>query len=221
MENWRDTVVSQFANSPIILRLIEDFDAWLDPAALFDEFYTKIWDLETAEGEGLNIWGRIVGVDRVLSFPAAPSYFGFDTGVQDFAPFGQAPFNAGATATKNYTLGDDAYRALIFVKAAANIAETSAPSLNKLLRAIFGARGRCYVNDLGAMRMRYTFEFYLRPYELSILTRAGVVPRPTGVAVSVLQQPPFTTFGFAEAGPRSAAPFGGGVLLRNGAVDAE
>lgn len=221
MDNWRDTVVSQFANSPVILRLIECFDDWLDPESLFDEFYTKIWDLDTAQGPGLDIWGRIVGVDRVLSFPASPSYFGFATGVRDFAPFGQAPFNAGTGATKNYALGDDAYRALIFVKAAANIAETSAPTLNRLLHAVFGGRGRCYVNDLGAMQMRYTFEFYLRPHELAILTRAGVVPRPTGVAVSVLQQPPFTTFGFAEAGPRSAAPFGGGALLRNGALDAE
>lgn len=211
MINWHDTVISQYANSPIIMALLESFNDWVDPEADFDLFYRQVWDIDTATGYGLDVWGRIVGVDRVLAVPSTPKYFGFFDGAGSYAPFNNGPFNAGGSFTQNYVLSDDAYRTLVLIKAAANISDCSASSINVLMTALFGQRGRTYVADLGSMQMSYNFEFFLQPFELTILQSAGVLPRPTGVQISINETVTTDLFGFKEAGPTSL-PFNVGIF---------
>lgn len=212
MLNFRDTITSQFANSPTIVQLVTNMDAYIRQDANFQQFFDFVWNVNTAQGFGLDIWGRIVDVKRNLTITAPVTNFGFQDGLKDYAPFGQAPFYAGAPATSTYALSDGAYRALILAKALTNISATTSPALNQLLKNIFPGRGRCYVNDLGGMAMRYTFEFYLQPYEVAIVTSSGALPHGAGVSVSVLQvELPFL-FGFSEMGTHDAAPFGQGTF---------
>lgn len=213
MLNFRDTITSQFSNSPTIVKLVENMDAYIRQDANFQAFYNFVWNVDTAQGFGLDVWGRIVNVSRNLTINPSVTNFGFQDGLKDYAPFGQAPFYAGTPATSTYTLSDDAYRVLILAKALANISATTSPALNQLLKNLFPGRGRCYVNDLGGMAMRYTFEFYLEPYEVAIVTSSGVLPHGAGVSVSVLQVSLPFIFGFAEMGTHDAAPFGQGSLF--------
>lgn len=220
MINVEQTIISQYGNSATITQLIRNMNAYIDPRADIDNFYNFVWDVETAQGFGLDIWGRVVGISRNLLIPTAPSYFGFQDGVNDMLPFGQAPFYDGTVpATQTYALADPAYRQLILVKALANISSTNARSINQLLQNMFAGRGRCYVNDLGGMQLRYTFEFDLTPYELAIMTQSGALPRPAGVGATLLQSA-LPLFGFSEAGIASAAPFGQGVFIPTGAINA-
>lgn len=216
MQTTLRTVLSQYANSPVLLQLIESFNEWVDPAADFQAFYDLVWNLDTAVGEGLDVWGRIVGVGRVLAVTVSPLSFGFQdgAGTPDVTAFGEGPFYTGAVTTQNYALSDEAYHTLILIKAAANIAASSAPALNSLLRSLFAARGRAYVTDGGDMTMRYVFEFYLKPYEVAIIMQAGALPNPTGVGVTYQQILANATFGFAEAGA-GYAPFGSGTFYPN------
>jgi hypothetical protein len=218
MQDFEKTIVSQYANSATLVQLITNFNGYIDPGPLFDEFYDKIWNVLTAEGVGLDIWGRIVGVGRTLTITTPPTYFGYETGTTDFAPFNDAPFWNGTPVTQNFVLSDEAYRALILIKAATNIARTTSGTINRLLTQLFAGRGRAYVNSLGDMQMRFTFEFYLEPFELAILTQGNVLPRPTGVGVTLVEIPQGSTFGFNEAGDR--APFGEGTFLSQGAIHA-
>lgn len=190
MLNVLDTVISQYATAPALLQLIDSFNQQVDPSIDFQAFYDLVWNLDTAVGYGLDIWGRIVGVPRVLPTLNSEMTFGFKTGHPDFAPFGQAPFSDGVPLTSNYRLSDEAFRTLIYVKAAANIAACSAPTINQLLSLIFAGRGRCYCQDLGGMRMSYVFEFHLAPFELAILNKSNALPRPSGVTVTVIQTVP-------------------------------
>lgn len=216
MQNPDATIISQYANSPTLRLLIETANEWIDPAADIDAFYSLVWNVDTAEGYGLDVWGRIVGVGRNLTIASPPPYFGFETGTDSFQPFNSAPFWNGSPVTQNYRLSDNAYRVLILTKAMANIARTDIPTLNALLGRLFAGRGRAYVNDLGAMQMRFTFEFYLEPYELAIMTQSGALPRPTGVDATMIQIPSGGTFGFAESG--AGSPFGSGTFLSQGAI---
>jgi hypothetical protein len=216
MENYQQTIISEYANSPTLGQLIANVNTYIDPTVNLDAFYSFVWNVDTAKGYGLDVWGRIVGVDRVLTIDAGITYFGFNDGVADYAPFNQGTFWTGAPETQNYVLADDAFRVLILVKAAANIAETTTPSLNALLNSLFAGRGRCYVNDLGSMKLRYTFEFYLQPFEVALLAQSGALPRPSGVGLSLLQIPSGATFGFNEAG--DAQPFNHGTFLNQGAI---
>lgn len=222
MENVERTIISEFCNSPTLVQLIQNMNQYIDPSANIDAFYSMVWDLDTAVGYGLDIWGKIVGLEngRLLKIPSAEINFGFDeAGTASAATFGSGVFYAGAPISQNYYLADGAFKTLILVKALANISDGSAGSINKLLQNLFAGRGRAYVNDLGNMQMRFTFEFYLQPFELAIMTNSGVIPRTTGVLATVAQIPQGSTFGFAEAGTASAAPFGQGTFF-NGAMNA-
>lgn len=221
MQDVFSTILSQYANSPVITRLIETMNDWIDPSADIEAFIFNIWDLRTASGIGLDIWGRIVGISRVINYPVEPTYFGFNVGAgaTDYAPLSQGPFRGGPEATQNLTLSDEAFRTLIFLKAATNITAASAPAINAVLQSLFANHGRAYVNDLGYMSQRYTFEFYLTPPERAILLHSGVMPAPTGVKTFILEIPVGTTFGFVEAG--NAQPFGSGTFLAQGALEAQ
>jgi hypothetical protein len=212
-----DPVVVQYQASPSIVGLVNTFNAEIDPGLLLDDWFNKVWDVKTAQGAGLDQWGRIVGVQRVLPITVDPFTFGFDDGVGDYAPFGQAPFYNGAQITDNFSLPDNAFRALIFAKGLSNISASSSPAINEGLQLLFSGRGRCYVNDLGGMAMRYTFEFLPQPYEISIIDNANALPAPSGVGITALVQPTPGTFGFNEAGPEYG-PFGTGTFLPNSAI---
>ena len=212
------TIISQYANSPTITQLIQNMNQYLDPRTDFDAFYDFVWNVDTAQGFGLDIWGRIVNIKRELQIPNDPVYFGFNEALPGSYPFNQAPFFDGnPAATQTYLLGDDAYRSLILTKALSNITSTNAPALNQLLQNMFSGRGRCYVNDLGGMQLRYVFEFDLTPVEYAIITQSGVLPRPSGVGAIIFQSA-LPLFGFSEAG--DAAPFGQGVFIPQGAINA-
>lgn len=216
MENVKQTIISQYANSPTLVRLIKDMNQWIEPATDFDNFYNFVWNVDTAQGFGLDIWGRIVNISRTLQIPQAPNWFGFEEGLPTSFPFNQEPFYPSTPpATQSYILSDDAYRQLILVKALANISATTAPAINRLLQELFADSGRAYVIDLGGMQMRYVFEFLLTPVQFAIITNSGALPHGAGVTISILQTP-VPCFGFAEAGA-SAAPFDQAPFLASGA----
>lgn len=203
------TVISQYANSPTLRQLIRNMDEYINPDTDFDAFYDFVWNVETAQGFGLDIWGRIVDIGRMLTIPGDATYLGYEEAAS-WQPFNQAPFYAGIQQTQTYRLADDAYRKLILVKALANISDCTSPSLNRLLSNLFAGRGRCYVSDTGNMEFRYVFEFALEPYEIAILTQSGAIPKPAAVLANVLQVDLPTTFGFNEA---LMQPFGSGAFF--------
>jgi hypothetical protein len=181
--DWLATVISQYANSPILLNLIDLFNQNVDQTINIDNFYDWVWNIQTAQGWGLDVWGRIVGVSRVL--PVTTRYLGFEEmGDADIDPFNVSPFYSGEPQVEQYALSDSAFRTLILAKALANICGGSVPAINKILQLLFPGRGNCYVTDPGGMKMVYVFQFALTPVEVAVITQSGVLPRPTGVAVS-------------------------------------
>lgn len=211
MDNWLQTVISQFGNSPTLLALIERFNDAVDPGVDIDAFYSKVWNVLTAQGWGLDVWGRIVGVSRVLTLPAT-DYFGFEEA--PLQPFGQAPmFSPENGSTTNYVLTDDAFRVLILVRALSNISNSSIKTYNTILMELFPGRGNAYVTDTGNMTERLTFEFPLQPFEVAILKESGALSPPTGVGFEIMVVDLPNEFGFAEAGSPSAQGFGNGILF--------
>jgi hypothetical protein len=173
-----------------ITSLIQSFAAAVDQSPQFQNFYDFVWNLPTAQGFGLDILGKIVGVSRLLQVVPTGSFFGFyiaGEATQDWEPWSQAPFYAGASGEGAYELTDAAYRTLILVKAASNIAATTAPAINAILQTLFAGRGLCYVADIGNMTMQYVFTFPLTAVEFAIMTQANVPPHPAGAAVTIVQ----------------------------------
>lgn len=221
MQNIQQTIIAEYANSPTITGIIDSFNDAIDPAVNFQEFYDKVWNILTAVGFGLDIWGRIVGLPngRLLQLGTDDVIFGYvnDDIPPDWAPFNQGTFFTGADSSTTFILADDAFRILILAKALANITATDSKSLNQLVRNLFPNRGRAYVVDrgksntaVGGMAMSFVFEFSLTAVEYAILTQSGVLPHPAGVGFNVIVIPP-GQFNFREEGLQ-ATPFGSGVF---------
>ena len=179
MNNWTETVASQYGNSPTILSLIESFNSAVDPSSDIDSFLTYIFDIATTQGFGLDIHGRIVGVSRTI--PTSPAT----------------------------VLLDEQFRSLILLKALSNISRADCYSINTLLLKWMDGRGRAYVNDLGSMGIRYMFEFKLEAFEITIITQSGIFLRPAGVGGWMMNfNPPVFGFkGMRQATGFGQSPF--------------
>lgn len=216
MLNVERTIISQFGQSTTLRALIESMNDSIDPRVDLDAFYTHFWNVDTATGEGLNVWGRIVGVSRLLRITTNDPIVGFDTGnvPYDWQTMSHGRFarNGEGSGGQAFELNDDAYRILILTKALANISATDARSLNRLLHNLFPNRGRVYVRDLGQMRMQFVFNFALSPVERAIVSQSGVLPHPAGVLYSVVIVPTAHLFGFRNVNPGSVLPFNYGVF---------
>ena len=189
--SWLLTIISQYANSPTMLSMLESWNNALDQTLDYDNFFDFIWNVYTAQGIGLDIWGLIVGVNRNLQVSTG-NWFGFQQGqpgTDVYGPGGLSPFYVGGAVTSNFALTDQAYRQLILAKAAANICDGAIPSINKILIALFGNSGPAYVTDGLNMTMTFTFAFQPTPVQLSIIYNSGVLPIPAGVAASIVISP--------------------------------
>lgn len=204
MTDYLKTVMRQYASAVTLGALLDSFDQWVDPDKFTADFLADVWDISTARGFGLDIWGRILGRDRYLEIVQTPGdNFGFNINANpgtQWQPFNQAPFyNGQSSGTVAFALQDDAYRQLLMVKAAANIASCDVPSINALMRAMFGHRGKCYVgyDPASPMHIGYHFEFFPTAVERSII-ESGLFPQPAGTTVLYLYQTlTYAPIGFA------------------------
>lgn len=193
--DWWTTVISQYANSTILTDILEDFFQANDQTNNLGSFFDLMWNVLTAQGYGLDCWGTIVGVNRVLAIGAGPKYLGFDEGGDtDYDPFNQSPWYSGQKLTQNYILTDDGFRVLVLAKAFSNICNGSIPAINQIMRMLFGGSGVAYCTDGADMTMTYTFLFAPTAVQIAILTNSGVMPTPVGVHPSIVTPSGTTPF---------------------------
>lgn len=214
MDNWRETLLSQYDNSERLLALIELMNTAIEPTVDIAVFYESVFDPETAFGWGLDVWGRIVAIPRTLEVEATDiKPFGFSG--SNLSNFGHGPF-AYESKSNTFILQDNAYHLLIWMKAASNITDGSLLDLNKIVHWLFSDRGHIAVVHVGTMKIRYVIGFKLQPYERALLLRDDVPPKPAGVGYDVYQVIPKHTWGFAGSGGQNFnngvfQPYGGPV----------
>lgn len=179
------TIISQYANSPILTGVITSFAAAMDPTEDIQSFFDLMLNVLTAQGYGLDCWGRIVQAPRTIPVAvASPSAtFGFQEPGNDWVGFGQAPFFSGTSPTTNVTLIDLQYRPLVLAKAMTNIWDGSIPGYNKILLALFAGRGTPHLANSGPMSVTLHFPFVLTPLDQAVIN-AGILPQMTGVVIN-------------------------------------
>lgn len=183
-------IISQYRNSPIIDSMILAFNSAMDQTRNLSNLFDMIWNVQTAIGFGLDVWGRIVGVSRTLNLPGAGTFLGNEE-ANSWTGFGPAPsqgvFYSGGGTASNFLLNDANFRTLIFAKAAGNISDGSVPSINQILLTLFPNRGACFVTDNQNMSCTLVFKFQLTVVESAILAQSNVLPIPVGVSTSISQ----------------------------------
>jgi len=197
------TIQSQYGASPHIIGIVEAAAKQLDPTGDIQTFYDKVFNPLTAEGVGLDIWGRIVGASRYLDVENE-DFFGFYG--QQLNPFNQAPFYITGD-TNVFRMNDTAFRTLIFLKAAANIGNATLPSIKEILSKLFD--DPVLVMNIGEMKVRIVFTFYLTANQRALFREYGILNLGGGVGFEYYQIDPQGTFGFDGSGLQ---PFNQGIF---------
>lgn len=100
MNDVKQTLISQYANSPTIVEMIDRMNDAIDPSVDFQTMLQFCLDVDTAQGFGLDIIGKIVGVGRELRIPSTENFFGFREGntVSEPVYYGTEPVFYGGEA---------------------------------------------------------------------------------------------------------------------------
>ena len=197
MLNVKDTIISQYANSPILLSIIKSLNTAIDTRVDIKRFYNNIWDIDTANGYGLDIWGVILGINRFFKVIEQGDFIGFENG---FNTFNNAIWYTGNNGVKMHKMDDESYRNILKLKAISNIIYATIPNINKFLSEMFKNRGRVYLEKVDTMHLCYIFEFSLTPIEVSILKSGNILPRPSGVLIDFkVIDKEAVNFGFIES----------------------
>lgn len=195
-------IQSQYSASTRIISILESCREHILPDADIVSFFDNIFNIETASGVGLDIWGNIIGVSRFV-----PDY-------QD--------------STTIYTLTDEQYRTVLFYKAGANIMDATLYSLNYLLKKLypdyrcFVRNANNYVNDDGRyydsnpMEIEYVFiDTDLSDLEKSIFSLVGAFGKGAGVHFNLSEYSYDEIFGFYGSGLQ---PFDQGVFYQGSGI---
>lgn len=195
-------IQSQYSASTRIISILESCREHILPDADIVSFFDNIFNIETASGVGLDIWGNIIGVSRFV-----PNY-------QD--------------DTVIYTLTDEQYRNVLFYKAGANIMDSTLYSLNYLLKKLypdyqcFVRNQSNYVNDDGRyydsnpMEIEYVFiDTDLSDLEKSIFSLVGAFGKGAGVHFNLSEYDYDEIFGFYGSGLQ---PFDQGVFYQSSGI---
>lgn len=215
MRNIEETVSSQYQTSPSLLALVRGFNGLIDPETWIQDFYKRVFNVYTAEGWGLDVWGQIVAIKRSLELEG-PDWKVFGFKGQDCTNFNNGPFY-NRQVTNTYVLQDNSYRLLIMCKAASNITDGTLADLNKIVNNIFKEQGRAVVLHIGTMKIRFLLYFHLTYANRALLLRDDVPPKPAGVGFDIYEIKPPITFGFKGTG---GANFNRGVFQLRGPQDA-
>ena len=182
-------MLSQYANSPSYVKLYNGLMELFSNAKLISDWYNVVYNLKTATGFGLDIWGEILNQGRQLSYT--------ENGTTVNIYLGGEQTIDGVVYSATYM--EELYRTVLFMKTLSNITNCTINSLNSLLQYYFKNRGGVYVLEYGVMEIRYVFEFYVSSIEKSIFT-SSIMPKPTGVGASFEYLPLGEFFGFYVSG---------------------
>ena len=188
-------VQSQYSASPKMLHILSTFRDEMNVRSDYLLFYKMIFNVYTAQGIGLDIIGRIVGIERTIE--------DVQTG---FA----------------ITLEDEYYRQLILYKALSNIMQSTIPALTKLIKMLFPGV-KAYVitiedyvqNDDGVfynrrpMYIRWVFKKFFSNLELAVFKVAGTLCRGGGVGWHLYTIDTKEVFGFDGS---ELLPFNQGIF---------
>ena len=199
----QEYIQSQYSASSTICRILNDFRENISPDSDIDLLVNKMMDINTASGEGLDNWGRIIGMSRTLILENGAMMF----------------------------LDDEQYKKMLLYKALANITDASAWNINKMMNVLFSGKkeglpqvittivegkiGDMYYNKT-PMTVRWLIEEKLSDEDLALFKAGGTLCLGAGVGWTLVAIPLGETFGFAGSG---LTPFNQGAFWDGSYID--
>ncbi len=193
-----ETVQSQYATSKRMRAVIDAFWQAINPKSDIDLLYRKLVNPRTAEGIGLDVWGRIVAIGRsYLAAEDTNPYFGFDPpeGVKNdrLGTFNVTPFYKKIMG--KIRMADTMFRTYVFLKALINISNSSLAGLNQMVKLLF-PDADVRILHTGTMALRVLVLSPMSESDKAALDNLPWLPAGVGLEMYQVVTP---TFGFAGA----------------------
>lgn len=134
-------------------------------------FLNNIYDLDTAYGIGLDLWGAVLNFPRVIR---------------------------GLDEITYYTLSDNEYRIVLKMLALQTKTRLTIPEINAHLKILFGDCGDAYVIDRQDMTyVNYVFKWKIPGWLRAAFTNYKILPAPMGVGTDFTDYASEPFIGFA------------------------
>lgn len=160
--------------------LLEEKQAWYDEnqEGFWVDFYNNIFNLQTANDFGLQVWSIILGQPLFINIADNnATTWGFGAFHENFERS-----NFSASASETHRLPTETARILLQLRYFQLISSGTVPETNRALAWIFGKKyGKAWLNDNLDMTQFYTFQFALPSDLIFIFNNFDVLPRPAGV----------------------------------------
>lgn len=189
-------ILWQYNDASKLLSLANQKAEWYDESQrdFWANWYTDVFNLQTANDFGLAVWARILNVPLVATVPASEDRPVFGFGIHNLN-FHSGNFGRDVSGTVNLTT--EQKRLVLRLRYFQLISNGTVPEINAFLRLLFGDDGAVYVLDSLDMSFAvYVFDFVPAASVLFVLEQFDLLPRPAGVGTSILISPG-DSFGFA------------------------
>lgn len=180
-------MLSQYANSPVFVSLINGLREQISNAETINEWINVVYNLKTASGIGLDLWGLILNQSRLL-------YYKDEYGIQRSVYLRGAQTIGSEDYTEEQIEGY--YRMLLFFRAFSYVTNSTLKSFNDLLRFYFEDK-KVFVQEIGTMVIELVFRFFPTTLE-KIIFASDLFPKPTGVGLNFRFIPSGEWFGFFD-----------------------
>ena len=182
--NALQALLWQYNKAPVLTAILKAKQAWYDKnqTQFWEDFYTDIFDLRTANDFGCAVWSIILGLPLSIEYLASDGHnWGFDPYQNNFDRGNFAP---GVLTPLPLTV--EQKRLVLQLRYFQLITRGCPPQINKFLSRIFGAYGPAYVVDNLNMTMTYIFAFNLPAPLQFIFKFYDLLPAPAGVKVTFI-----------------------------------
>lgn len=184
--------------SPNLRGLLEKYQLWYtaEHTAFWSAWERDVFNLNTANDFGLNVWSIILDLPLYIPVEASPK----DYPAFGFADFGMNFDNGNFATDSDYvaSLTTEQKRQLLKLRWWQITSSGTIPDINRAMADVFGS-GTAYALDGHDMTISYIFLEDLPDSMFSIIQKFDIVPRPSGVRANYLIQPR-RAFGFDPYG---------------------
>ena len=187
--NLLQALLWEYNDAVNLQAILANEQAWYtqNQTEFWQNWYTDVFDLRTANDFGLQVWAIILGMSLYVNLNSTgrPTW-GFEQYHFNFTR-GNFATSAGSTVR----LGADEARVLLRLRAYQIQSATCAPEINRMLADVFSSfvpdgDVPAYVTDGLDMTCTYNFLFDLSAELQYVLTYFDVLPRPSGVKLTIV-----------------------------------
>ena len=174
----------QYNDAPNLQALLQAKQTFYDEQhrQFWQDWLTDVFDLDTANEFGLSVWSIILDLPLFSQTDASPA---------DYPAFGFGPFGLNFDHSNFATdpgsanrLSTEQRRLVLKMRFRQLTSDGSVSDINRIIRDVFG-QGRGHVLDNNDMSITYVFTPDLSSTLKEVLDTFNVLPRPSGVALSI------------------------------------